>query len=169
MNTSVWTRYSTAPVLPVCAALLLVQACSHGAPACPFNDKEDRAPSAGCFVASEDGLLLVQGLNGKLSPPGGSSKPGESAQCTAFRETWEETGLRITPRELLQVFDTGFYLYNCELGSDSGEIGPPPKMEIRRAFFLSPDSFGEFTWRYEEQQELLRGMLLIEAPYRLID
>lgn len=66
----------------------------------------------------------MQGLNGRLSLPGGSSEPGESAQCTAFRETWEETGLQLQPRELLEVFDTGFHLYRCDRDAWSGEIDP---------------------------------------------
>lgn len=103
---------------------------------------------------------MVQGLNGKISLPGGSSKPGESAQCTAFRETWEETGLRLQPRELLEVFDTGFHLYRCEHDALSGVIDPPPRIEVRAAFYLPADRFHTYDWRFEDQQELLKKILL---------
>ncbi|MEZ5572776.1 MAG: NUDIX hydrolase [Halioglobus sp.] len=118
------------------------------------------APSAGCFASSAEGLLMVQGLNGEVSLPGGSSKPGESAQCTAFRETWEETGLRLQPGELLRVFSTGFHLYHCEHAVWSGEIDPRPRLEVRAAFYLPAEKFGSYEWRFEDEQAPLKAMLL---------
>ncbi len=146
------------------AILVTLVACAEGAPACPATGNSDVAPSAGCFAASAEGLLLVQGLDGKVSLPGGSSEPGESAQCTAFRETWEETGLRLQPRELLQVFNTGFHLYRCERGALSGDIDPPRRFEIRAAFYLPADRFHTYDWRFEEQREPLKTLLLDDSP-----
>lgn len=142
------------------AAAVLLTACSDSAPECVFAGKPDTAPSAGCFAVSQDGMLVVQGMNGEVSLPGGSSLPGESAQCTAFRETWEETGLRLQPRELLDVFDTGFHLYRCDRDDQSGVIDPPPRYEVRAAFYLAADQFGAYEWRFEEQRDLLQGRLL---------
>ncbi len=142
------------------AASLVLTACADAAPECPFAGRPDTAPSAGCFAVSPDGLLLVQGMNGEVSLPGGSSLPGESAQCTAFRETWEETGLRLQPQELMQVFDTGFHLYRCERDSRSGVIDPPPRFEVRAAFYLAADQFESYDWRFEEQRDLLKNLLL---------
>jgi 8-oxo-dGTP diphosphatase len=140
--------------------LLALVACTDGGGACPFAGGGEKAPSAGCFLVSAEGLLLVQGLNGRVSVPGGSSEPGETAQCTAFRETWEETGLRLQPRELLGVFSTGFHLYRCERDALSGEINPPPRFEVRAAFYLPADRFDNYVWRFEGQQELLKSLLL---------
>lgn len=142
------------------AAWLALAACSGEAPRCGFAGKPAFAPSAGCFAASKEGLLVVQGMNGEVSLPGGSSLPEESAQCTAFRETWEETGLRLQPRELLRVFDTGFHLYRCERDGQSGVIDPPPRFEVRAAFYLAADQFDEYEWRFEDQRDLLRDLLL---------
>ena len=130
--------------LAVCAIASLIVACTEGKPACPYSDTGDQAPSAGCFAVSNGELLLVQGLNGKISPPGGSSKFDESAQCTAYRETWEETGLRLRPGDLLMTFDTGFKLYECDVLGDSGEIDPSSQMEVRDAFYLPLGRFGDF-------------------------
>ena len=155
---------SLARIPMLVAGLFVLGACSGGSPSCPFTGKSDTAPSAGCFVTTGEGLLLVQDLNGKVSLPGGSREPGESAQCTAFRETWEETGLSVQPRELLRVFSTGFHLYRCERDASSGEINPPPRFEVRAAFFLPADRFNTYDWRFEDQRELLKKLLLEAAP-----
>ena len=141
------------------AGLWLSSCTGEAAPPCPFAGEADFAPSAGCFALENNSLLLVQALNGKISLPGGSAEPGEAAQCTAFRETWEETGLRLQPRERLAVFDTGFHLYRCERKADSGAIDPPPRMEVRAAFYLGPEQFGDYEWRFPDQEVLLVEML----------
>lgn len=145
--------------------IVIISGCSSAAAPCPFEGEPDSAPSAGCFTVKNDRLLLVQALNGKVSLPGGSSDPDEAAQCTAYRETWEETGLRLQPRERVAVFDTGFHLYRCERDGNSGEIDPPPRLEVRAAFYLRADQFGDYEWRFPDQAALLTEMLAAdEAP-----
>ncbi len=144
--------------LPLVLATALV-GCSDTAPTCPFTGKADEAPSAGCFSVIDGELLLVQGLNGRISLPGGLSKRGESAQCTAFRETWEETGLQLHPGKLLQVFNTGFHLYRCDYSAMTGSIDPPLRFEVSDAFYLHPEQFDGFDWRYNDQRELLQLLL----------
>lgn len=146
--------------LQLCVCTLLLAGCNAAAtPPCPLPDSGDRAPSAGCFAQDNSRLLVVQALNGKLSLPGGSSNLGESAQCTAFRETWEETGLRLQPRELVRVFDTGFHLYRCQRDANSGEIDPPPRLEVRDAFYLASEQFSDWDWRFAEQEQLLLQLM----------
>ena len=143
---------------------LAMAACSEVGPECPQVGDGNQAPSAGCFAVRDGKLLLVQGLNGKVSLPGGSSEAGESAQCTAFRETWEETGLRLQPRELMRVFDTGFHLYKCLDAEQGAAIDPPIRFEVRDVFFLGPEQFADYEWRFEDQRGLLRQMLLQPPP-----
>jgi 8-oxo-dGTP pyrophosphatase MutT (NUDIX family) len=68
--------------------------------------------NAGCFLVDKQKLLVVQVIhNGRgLDIPGGTSEKGESAQCTAARETFEETGLNVIVHELAHTFGK-FYLF----------------------------------------------------------
>ena len=148
-------------IILILLGLQLLNACSEvQQPTCPTPLAKAVAPSAGCFTVQNGRLLVVEGLAGRISPPGGKSAAGESAQCAAHRETWEETGLDLQVNELLQVMDTGFYLYRCSFHANSGEIDPPRRLEIRQAFMLHPSEFDQYEWRFPEQisqlQELLR-------------
>ena len=138
-------------------------ACGAKPPLCPYVDTSEPVPSAGCFAATSEGLLLVQGINGQISVPGGSSFSAESPRCAAFRETWEETGLQLRPAELLAVFDTGFHLYRCEQHADSGSIDPPPRLEVRAAFYLPVERFEDYEWRFGYQRELLKKLMIESA------
>mgnify|MGYP001818581015 FL=1 len=148
-------------------ALALLCGCSHReAPPCHFSGDAAIAPSAGCFSDVEQRLLVVQGLKGDISLPGGSSVRGETAQCTAARETWEETGLTLKPGRRLATFATGFHLYECQRDTNSGAIDPPPRLEVRQAFYLHVDEFDQWQWRYPEQAALLHQLMesLESAP-----
>ncbi len=134
----------------------------ESAPPCPPSAPRAQAPSAGCLAILDGGVLLVQDLNGRLSPPGGSANEGESAACAAFRETWEETGLLLEPEQLLDVFDTGFHLYRCRHHEGSGEIDPPIRLEVRDAFYLAPSDFDRWDWRFPGQEQLLHELVLRE-------
>ena len=141
----------------------LMCACSYpGTPPCTFSGEPAVAPSAGCFSVIDLRLLVVQGLGGDISPPGGSSNSNEAAQCTAVRETWEETGLILKPGRRLATLATGFHLYECQRDADSGEIDPPPRLEVRQAFYLHVDEFDQWEWRYPGEEDLLRK--LIKSP-----
>jgi 8-oxo-dGTP diphosphatase len=151
-------------VISLLLVLQLLLACSEvQQPECPSPLAKAVAPSAGCFAVQDGKLLVVESLGGEISPPGGSSVAGESAQCTAHRETWEETGLDLQVDELLLVMDTGFHLYRCSFHANSGEIDPPRRLEISRAFMLHHQDFDRYQWRYPEQvrqlKELLRAQL----------
>ena len=68
--------------------------------------------NAGCMIRVGDQMLTVRHLRtGKLGLPGGKPKEQESAQCTAHRETWEETGIDVRVGRLLKNFNDNYYLF----------------------------------------------------------
>lgn len=129
------------------------------APPCTHTAQVSYAPSAGCLSVSEKGLLVVEDLSGKISPPGGSADEGESAQCAAYRETWEETGLQLRPTTHLATLDTGFHVYLCEQDELSGELNPPPRWEVRQAFYLPLDQFDQWEWRFAGQDTIMSDLV----------
>jgi len=147
-------------LLPV-AILLVCTACSHvEAPPCPFTGEPEYALSAGCLALIHGKILVVESARyGGISPPGGKSLRGESAQCTAHRETFEETGLDLIPRQRVAVFKTGFNLYYCEIYAGSGKIHPGSALEVRRGFWLPIEEFDQYIWRFNGQAERLRQLL----------
>lgn len=157
LNTS-WPRTLAAALLA-----LAVSACSTTEdPACPYRGEADFALSAGCLTVVHGRMLVVDSRSGGLTPPGGKSREGESAQCTAHRETLEETGLDLIPGRLVAVFDTGFHLYSCDIHAGSGNIDPAV-LEVRRAFWLDTAKIDEVQWRYPGQGRLIKA-LLTEGP-----
>ena len=144
---------------PVPIVCLLLTACAAGPPPCPYRGTPDVAPSAGCLAVIHSRVLVVSNPEGRVGPPGGSARGSESAQCTAHRETFEETGLTLMPRQLLRTFDTGFNLYYCEIHSGSGAIEPHSFFEVQRAYWLPLEDFGRVDWRFPGQGEELEQML----------
>lgn len=98
-------------ILPV----VLFQVSMHRpeAPECPYIIAEPSA-NAGCMLIQDEKALLVLHRNsGKWDFPGGTSDSGESARCTAYRETVEETGFDVEVRDRIITFDNGYQLYRC--------------------------------------------------------
>ncbi len=139
------------------ASVVLVSCRQVEAPVCPYRGEPDYGPSAGCLATVNDRLLLVEMSSGAMSPPGGRSWPGESAQCTAHRETWEETGLDLMPVQLLDVFDTGFHLYRCEYYRNYDPLNVLPS-EVRRAVWLPLRELDSVRWRFAGQGPVLRAL-----------
>ena len=138
---------------------LVLAGCAATPPACPYQGPPDFAPSAGCLAVVHGRVLVVSNTEGRVGPPGGSARDSESAQCTAHRETFEETGLDLLPRQLLRTFDTGFNLYYCEIYSGSGAIEPRSFFEVQRAYWLPLEDFGRVEWRFPGQGQELEQML----------
>lgn len=142
---------------------LLLGACSAVPESnCPYKGEPDYALSAGCLTVVHGKMLVVDSRSGGLTPPGGKSRADESAQCTAYRETLEETGLDLIPGQLMAVFDTGFHLYACEIHADSGSIDPAV-MEVKRGFWLDLTDFDSVQWRFSGQDKVLREILMPES------
>ncbi|MGH2524399.1 MAG: NUDIX domain-containing protein, partial [Anaerolineales bacterium] len=68
-------------------------------------------PGANAAVFDDAGRILLhqRGDTGLWGLPAGSLDAGESLAHTAIRETWEETGLRVEPEQLLSIY-AGYHL-----------------------------------------------------------
>lgn len=66
----------------------------------------------GAVIASQGRVLLVrratEPLKGEWSVPGGVLELGEKLHDGVRREVWEETGLKVEPQQVLEVFDSIF-------------------------------------------------------------
>lgn len=110
-------------------------------------------------------LALTHLYSQKYDVPGGTSAgENESAQCTAHRETWEETGFNVEVGALLGISEQGFHLYACELDDDfDGLITDFPvpkwsKTEVDTIELVDPFVTTPNEWRFPEQLILYRGM-----------
>ncbi len=98
----------------IIGVMLLIPCCltgCAGAPTCRVAAglEDGRRGDSGCVIIDDASLLVIRHrLGGKLGLPGGAAAAGESAQCTAHRETWEETGLDVRVGRFLGRLDTGF-------------------------------------------------------------
>lgn len=136
--------------------LLLLVGCGEQAPPCHYAGEPDQAPSAGCLVVYHGKVLLVETRLGGFTPPGGTVGPGDTPQCTAERETWEESGVEVEVTELFHRFRNGFRLYWCEpLGEPTPRVDPL-QLEVVEAGFYEPSAFETLKWRFPEQAEMLR-------------
>ena len=151
------TRYHHARLLACLTVCALAAGCGPPAPLCPFTGEPDYAASAGCLAVMGERILVAELKSGRMTPPGGRTLSGESAQCAAHRETWEETGLDLMPGELLHVFDTGFHLYRCEYYRNYDALNAWPS-EVNRALWLPISEVPQVRWRFPGQGELLRSL-----------
>lgn len=103
--------------------------------------------------------MVKQRFTGRYSLPGGHSKGRESAQCTAHRETWEESGLNVQVGPLLGVFGEEFRLYECWPADPGYIIGSTNKIpavgmiEVTGAHWVVPSALKLKEWRYPEDAE----------------
>ena len=74
----------------------------------PPPDFRPTVEVAGCFCVFEDKILYVlrhpeKPQGGTWGLPAGKLEPGESARDAAVREVFEEVGILIDPRELIEI------------------------------------------------------------------
>ena len=116
---------------------------------CPYSTDEYHPANAGCLITRGDEVVIItMKRSGKQSLPGGKSDQGETARCTAYRETLEETGLRVSVHEMLTRFSNGFQLYRCELVEEDVVQADPN--EISDVSWRSWLSLNTENWRYPE-------------------
>lgn len=144
----------------------------HAASAAPecrtAFDEPEFAFAAGCLVRDGDRMLMVRHrFGGKLGFPAGGARPGESAQCVAHRETWEETGIDVVVHGMIRRLDTGLALYRCELSDVealSGELPVPANgaTEISEVMWRDPRATEASEWRFPRDYPVI--IELFEKP-----
>lgn len=130
---------------------------------CPrvAGQEDDRRANAGCLILHDDKVLLItHRWGGKLGVPGGTREAGELAQCTAHRETLEETGLAVTVGRRLAVMKNGFHLYRCysegALLSESLPVPTSALAEVKALDWYFLDSLDRHSWRFVYQFDLFQ-------------
>ena len=144
--------------------LTLLIACSHKnpAPECKIDavHKSNVEANAGCFIQKNGKLLLIRQRNkSKLSFPGGTHERGETAQCTAHRESWEEAGVNVTVGRNLHIFKNKFHLFECDIPENSGQLKTNDPKEINEVLWINPQDTSKSDWRYEKQRALTIELL----------
>lgn len=150
-------KYCLAFLLSLLTPLLI--ACQRTGHECRPAANDEVVGNAGCLILQQDKLLMVQQRsNGHWALPGGTAAAGETASCTAERETLEETGLDVTAQFRILTLDNGFHLYRCYVNGDS-PVGPIDAMEIVRWDWLDIKQRKQLPWRFEEQRGLIDGLV----------
>ncbi len=113
------------------------------------GQEDDRRANAGCLIVRD----------GKLGVPGGTLEPGELAQCTAHRETLEETGVQVVVGERLQVMKNGFHLYRCMPAEPLPEeallsLPAAARLEVSDIGWYSLADLRRADWRFAYQFDL---------------
>ena len=152
--------------LPSLGVLFLVLSLSTVAGAtagsCPNIDKPMAPANAGCLIVENNQVLMLKQWNAKWALPEGTSEPEESAQCTAWRETWEETGLKVDVGELIHVYDNGFHLFNCvrQEGQSRLNANRPFTFEVLDVVWVRSTELEHLRWRFKSQRQVIENWLI---------
>ena len=146
--------------LTVATIACVVFGCAEDFATCPTDPApgDALAGNAGCMVQHEGRMLVVRSrATGKLGVPGGGPQPGETARCTAFRETLEEAGLAVTVGDLLlEIPETDFYLFECVPAKDRNsatnleDLRSRALEEITEVFWVDPEKIEREDWRFPQ-------------------
>lgn len=143
--------------IPLAGALLFgLTADLAAAPPCRIAFEEPEfSMAAGCLLRDDDRMLAVRHRgSGKLGFPAGFTRPMESAQCVAHRETFEETGLDVVVHGMIRQFGNGFTLYRCELADtgpaevDELQVPASGRSEVSEVLWVDPTSTEASDWRF---------------------
>ncbi len=136
-------------------------------PACRVSSQFEQTikGNAACLIRLDGKLLTVtHRLTGTFDLPGGTANNNESAQCTAHRETWEETGFNVEVGKLIGESQQGYHFYACKLsGNFNGEIREFPvpdwsNLEVTSIQLVDPYNLHYNQWRFPDQLILVRNM-----------
>lgn len=137
----------------------------------PCHTPSELAGNAGCLIMQGDQFLAARHLQkDKWNLPGGTQERGESAQCTAARETREELGVEVEVGPLLRQQNNGFYLFSCSLkpGQYQANYTVPLSgvSEVSRISWLSLDDVIAQDWRYPQRWQTMAALIRAQAAPR---
>lgn len=108
---------------------LLITACGTEKPADPMcridsAHYQNVSADAGCIIRVDKYLVTIGNDNSAgLAIPGGKGETQEAAQCTAHRNTWEQTGFNVEVGKLLGKTQGDYHYFECTLaGNFNGEL-----------------------------------------------
>lgn len=136
----------------------------------------DYAGPAGCLIRVQDTLLIIKNNStGQYDVPFGEPISKESAQCTAHRNTWLQTGFNVEVDQLLGVTQSGIKLFSCTLSagftSEDGPIKPPnwADNDVQQIEFISPFDTRYDAWSQPDNHIMYRdGFVLMKGERRRI-
>jgi 8-oxo-dGTP pyrophosphatase MutT (NUDIX family) len=154
--------------------------CAQDTPTCQVaaETRDARRGNAGCLITHAGKLLVIDHRkSGRLGLPGGTALAGEGGQCTAHRETWEETGLPVTVGRFRARLSTDFLVYDCEPATAvSSAVAPelPSRslVEVAGLKWVDVDRVQPENWRFPDQLHEVRALMsggplpasVLEAP-----
>ncbi|RJX72858.1 phosphatase PAP2 family protein [Vibrio sinensis] len=134
------------------------------------NNNED-IKGAACLIRAEDKLVMINEIiTGKISLPAGGLIDNESAQHSAEREAWEETGLIVSAQKELGrkngtvyfdcVADSNIVAFEFQNSFDGFELpiwfAPHYGVEVSSAMLVNPYEIASQQYRYPQRwQEVL--------------
>ncbi|HLR53933.1 MAG TPA: NUDIX hydrolase [Pseudogracilibacillus sp.] len=147
-----------------------------------MNTKEQISLAAGVIVEKNQSVLMVY-EHGRWGLPKGERNLGESMSETAIREAYEETGLRVTLKDVAFVTEfsaktMGFYLqvfYHAEVAGGSLQIMDPDneiekvdyihQSKVREKMTFRPRLLPLEHWLNTKQKGYYSYDLNIESPF----
>lgn len=141
-------QYCSATAL-CCLVFTSAYSWQSDSPECPYQEPYSAEANSGCLIVSDKGIMVVERrIDRSLDFPGGTSEQGESARCTAFRETFEETGHTVQVKEFLVEFDSGYHVYHCSTTTPEKPFVVHDKIEINRVYWQKVDQLPIDQWRF---------------------
>jgi len=123
---------------------------------------EELRVNGACLIMAEDRVLTIRHRrSGKYDLPGGRRLATETAQCTAHRETWEETGLEVIVGRRVST-GVGSAIYECRVRQQVGEDIPVPLsgiLEVTAVQWVAPAELESDDWRFQTTPEAVRSFL----------
>ncbi len=128
------------------------------------NIPSELVGNAGCLIMHGDQFLAARHRKkDKWNLPGGTAAQGESAQCTAARETQEELGVVVNVGALLSQQDNGFYLFSCNLKPEqyhsSYSVPLSGMIEVSRISWLRLEDVVAQDWRYPQRWKAMQALI----------